>query len=605
MPALWLMLGLVAITLAIYAQVWQYDFVTWDDPQYVSENPWVRGGLDWRGFRWAFTVGEAGLWIPLTWLSFMLDIQLFGQGAGGHHLTNVLLHVANSLLLFALLQRMTGGLWKSAFVAALFAVHPLHVESVAWVTERKDVLSTFFGLLSLWAWIAYVRRPRASAYVWAVAFFGLGLMAKPMLVTLPLLLLLLDYWPLGRASTGTPSPGPETPVGVRARAAVAARLLREKIPFLAIALASSVVTIFAQRHAGAVSGLEALSLGSRIANALVSYVAYIFQMLWPVRLAALYPYHEVPAAWVLGSAALLLGVSAWAILRARASPYLPVGWFWFLGSLLPVIGLVQVGTQARADRFTYVPLIGLFIIAAWGIPDLLGRWRHRKPAMFVASVLVIAACIWIARAQVGTWKDSLTFWQHTVAVTSENARARGNLGSVLAGLGRDEEAITQYEEALRISPGLADVQNNYANSLVGQGRSEEAIAHYTEALRLDPDYVTAYNGLGSVLDDLGRFDEAIVHYESALRIEPGSALIHNNLAATLAKGGRLDEALDHVLAALAAEPDDVDYHYNAAIILEQLGRGSEAVSHLETVLTLEPGHTQARQLLDELRTRMP
>jgi len=596
--ALWLTLGLIAITLAVYSPVWRYGFVTWDDPQYVSQNPWVQGGFGWPAFRWAFTIGQAGLWIPLTWLSYMLDIQLYGQGAGGHHFTNLLLHIANTLLLFALLRRMTGALGRSALVAALFAVHPLHVESVAWVTERKDVLSTFFGLLALWAWVDYVRLPRRGPYLWALALFALGLMAKPMLVTLPFLLLLLDVWPLRRASAGAPSrPSPDRS-GVRARSAVVWHLLSEKTPFMAIALASSIVTYVAQRHAGAVSGLEAISLDSRLANALVSYVAYIFQMLWPARLAGLYPYKDLPAVWVLGSAALLVGISGWFLQRARRSPWLPVGWFWFLGSLLPVIGLVQVGVQARADRFTYIPLIGLFIVIAWGVPDLLARMRHRDSAMLAASGLVIAACMAIARTQVRTWKDSLTFWQHTVDVTSENARARGNLGSVLAGLGRDEEAIAQYEEALRISPGLADVHNNFANTLAEQGRSEEAIAHYTEALRLKPDYVSAHNGIGSVLDDQGRFDEAIGHYVSALRNEPGSAMIHNNLAATLAKQGRLEEALDHVLAAVSAEPGDADFHYNAAIILERLGRESEAVPHLETVLELDPGNAEARQLLN-------
>jgi Flp pilus assembly protein TadD len=598
--ALWISVGLIAAVLIVYTRVRQFGFVTWDDPQYVSENPHVLGGLGWQSIRWAFTKTDAGLWLPLTWLSFMLDVEVWGPGAGGHHVTNVVLHVANTLLLFGLLQRTTGALGRSAFVAALFAVHPLHVESVAWVTERKDVLSTFCGVLTLWAYVGYVKRPTVMRYVAVVAAFALGLMAKPMVVTLPFLLLLMDVWPLGRLRLTEPTRRSVT-AAVWGQRSVLMRLLREKIPLLVIALLSSVVTYVAQKGAGAVSVLEALPLDDRIRNALVSYVAYIAKMLWPSNLAGLYPYHPLSPAWVFGSAVLLVGITASVLLAATRYPYLLVGWFWYLGTLLPVIGLVQVGTQARADRFTYIPLIGLFIVIAWGASDLAARWPRRPAVLKTAAFVVVTACAVTARAQVGYWRDSLTFWQHTVDVTTDNARAHGNLGLVLADLGRASEAITHYTEAIRISPELADVHSNLGNALAGQGRTEDAVAHYREALRIDPNQLTAHNGLGSALDDQGRYAEAITHYRDALRIDPRSAMIHNNLGAALVNQEKLEEAVSHLIEAARLAPDDADFHYNAAAVLERLGRFAEAGRHLEDALRQRPSHAEARRLLEQLR----
>lgn len=599
--ALWVSLGLIAAIVIVYARVHRFDFVTWDDPQYVSENPNVLGGLGWQSIRWAFTTTYSGLWLPLTWLSFMFDADVWGPGAGGYHVTNVVLHVANTLLLFGLLQRTTGAVGRSAFVAALFGLHPLHVESVAWVTERKDVLSTFFAFLTLWAYVGYVQRPTVLRYMGVVTAFSLGLMAKPMLVTLPFLLLLMDVWPLARLQLSAPSERQSVTGVVLAQRYVLMRLLGEKIPLLLMALLSSVVTYVAQKGAGAVSVLQALPLGDRIQNALVSYVAYIATMLWPSHLAGLYPYHPVPLAWALGSAVLLIGLTMSVLLAAKRYPYLPMGWFWYLGALLPVIGLIQVGIQARADRFTYIPLIGLFVIVAWGASDLVARWPRQRAVLTTAAFVVLAACTATARAQVGVWKDSLTFWQHTVDVTTDNGRAHGNLGLALANLGRSNDAIAHYTEAIRISPELADVHTNLANALAGQRKTADAIVHYREALRIDSSQLTAHNGLASALDDQGQFDEAIAHYRDALRIDPRSAMIHNNLAATLLNQGKPEEAVSHLIEASTLAPDEADFHYNAAVVLDRLGRFAEAVHQLEDALRQRPTHAKARQLLEQLR----
>ena len=597
-PALWMSVAMIVACVAVYTPVWQYDFVAWDDPMYGGATH-VMNGLRPESIRWAFTVSEAGLWIPVTFLSLMLDVAVFGPGAGGHHLVNLLLHIANTLLLFGLLRRMTGSLGRSAFVAALFALHPLHVESVAWVTERKDVLSAFFGFLMLWAYLAYVRRPEPLRYVWVVLLFAVALMAKPMVVTFPFALLLLDIWPLRRVELGAES---ERNFGWGAlwdQHAVLWRLIREKIPLFAVTILSSVITVFAQVQEGAVSALEAKPLGTRIENALVSYAAYIGKALWPSKLSGLYPYHEPAAPLVIVSAALVIAITVWALRESRR-PYLAVGWLWFLGTLVPVIGLVQVGIQARADRFTYIPLIGLSIMAAWGIAELAARWRREGVALAGASMLVLTALAVVSWAQVRHWKDSLTFWQHNVDVTFENGRAHGNLGLVLSEQGRDDEAIAQYREAIRILPELGDVHNNLANLLSKRRQSEEAIAHYLEAIKYEPDNIEAHNGIGSLLDDLGRYEEAVGHYREALRLEPTSARVHNNLAVSLLNLGRNDEAVAELLEATRLAPEEVDFQLNAAVILEQLGRGAEARPHLEAVLRLDPGKVEARRQLDAL-----
>jgi tetratricopeptide (TPR) repeat protein len=574
-----LSLGLIAINLVVYVPVRHHEFINFDDPQYVVENRLVREGLTWAGVAWAFTTGYAGNWHPLTWLSHMLDVQLFGLDAGAHHLTSVLLHVANTLLLFGLLYRMTGALLRSAFVAALFAVHPLHVESVAWVAERKDVLSTLFFMLTLHAYAAYTRRRRPAGYALVLGLFALGLMAKPMLVTVPFVLLLLDYWPLARA-----------------RSATRRGLVLEKLPLIALAVASSVVTLVVQQRGGAVKGLDVLPLGRRLANAVVAYAAYLGKTVWPAHLAAIYPYPaSLPWGWVAGATFGIIGVSVLALRAARRYPYLPVGWLWYLGTLVPVIGLVQVGGQPTADRYTYIPLVGVFILAAWGTADLVARRPQWRLAVAAAAGMLVVGCAAVARRQVQYWRGSIALWEHAISVTRENYRAENNLGLLLSREGRPAEAIPHFVEALRIKPDFAEAHNNLGFALADQGRTREAIAHYTEAVRLIPAYVEAHNNLGVALSGEGRNDEAIREFQEALRLDPALAVSHNNLGAALAKQGRLEEAVRHFSEALRLDPDYADARRNLALAhnglgaaLADQGRLEEAIAQYSEAVRLGP-----------------
>ena len=594
--ARWVCLALIAANLIVYASVGHHDFVNYDDGDYVSENPLVARGLTWHGVSWAFTTGYSSNWHPLTWLSHMLDVQLFGLNPGPHHLTNLLFHIANTLLLFGLLHRMTGALGRSAFVAGLFAVHPLHVESVAWVAERKDVLSTLFGMLTLWSYVGYVRQPRLGRYLVVLLLFALGLMAKPMLVTLPFVLLLLDFWPLGRVALGPIAAGRWAPS--RDQWATAVHLVWEKLPLLALTVASSIVTFVVQRRGGSVMGLDAIPLNLRAANALVSYVAYIGEMLWPARLAVFYPYaRSLPGWWVAGAFLGLIGVSVAVIWAGLRHPYLPVGWFWYLGTLVPVIGLVQVGSQPMADRYTYVPLIGLFILVAWGVPDLLVRWPLRSIAVPAAAGLVISGCAITAWAQLQYWESGTALWAHALEVTTGNYLAHNNLGNALARQGRFDEAIVQFSEALRIKPDYSFAHNNLGNALARQGRVSEAIEHYSEALRIEPGYAEAHNNLGIVLADQGKLDEAIAHYSEALRTKPDYADAHNNLGIALVKHGREDEGIHEFSEALRIKPDYAEAHNNLGRILANQGRVSEAISQYSEALRIKPDYAVAHNNL--------
>ncbi len=474
-----LALVLTLVTLAVYWQVQGHAFVTFDDYQYVVENPHVRHGLTLHGVVWAFTTGYASNWHPLTWLSHMLDCTLYGLNPKGHHFNNLLLHVANALLLFWVLRRMTAALWRSAFVAALFALHPLHVESVAWVAERKDLLSTLFWMMTMGAYVLYVERPGVGRYLSTLLLFALGLMAKPMLVTLPFVLLLLDYWPLGRRH--------QSPLW----------LIREKLPFLAFTTISSLITFSVQKNWGSV--IFILPLKDRIANTLVSYVTYIGKMIWPANLACLYPHplDTLPTWQVVGSLLLLLSISI-LVVRARGRrPYLPVGWFWYLGTLVPVIGLVQVGPQAMADRYTYVPLIGLFLMIAWTAAET-GYKRSALRISLCAGILIpfLAVGSWL---QVRSWRTSLTLFEHALAVTRDNLIAHNNLGNIFARQGRFKEARYHLSEALRLNPDHAASHNNLGGVLMQQGQFQEAIAHLSKAVQIDPEMQAAHYNLGIAL----------------------------------------------------------------------------------------------------------
>ena len=560
-------IGLVAVTWAVFGQTLAHDFVNFDDHVYVYENPLVVRGLSTEGIIAAFTHTHALNWHPLTTLSHMLDCQLYGLKAGGHHLTNVILHTISVLLLFVVLTRMTGWLWQSGFVAALFAIHPLHVESVAWIAERKDVLSGLFFMLTLAAYARYAQAPSTPRYLLVALFFACGLMSKPMLVTLPFVLLLLDYWPLGRLESQ------KSQVGGRLR-----RLITEKVPMFSLSICSCIVTLFTQRQGP--NAIDQLPFLWRLNNTFVSYITYIRQMLWPMRLAVFYPHpnDRLPVLEVTAAIAFLVGVSLLVIYLRRTKPYLVTGWFWYLGMLVPVIGLVQVGEQAHADRYTYLPQIGLYIMIVWIVGDLLLKSTSRvgRALVGVAAAIIIVSLSERARGQTSYWKDSETLWRHTLAVTSDNDVAHNNLGFLFLRSGQLDNAISEFQAALDIrsrstqthySLGAALIQNNIGNAFARKQLWDKAINHLQEAARLRPDYADAYFNLGSVFFQLGRIDQAIAQWRKALAIRPTDEQAHRNIASALRKKGNVKEAIAEYEQALNITPEDTVALNNLAWIL--------------------------------------
>jgi len=605
---------LALATLLVFAPVASNEFVNYDDPDYVSANPRVQSGLSLANVAWAFTTGHASNWHPLTWLSHMLDRQVFGARPGPQHLVNVAFHIANALLLFLLLRRLTGAHWPSAAVAALFALHPLHVESVAWISERKDVLSAFFFLLTLGAYARYAQplasgmrqggnarppastlgpRPSTGFYALALVLFALGLMCKPMLVTLPFLLLLLDFWPLRRFSLFSrvehPTPSSRTSAPVL-------RLLLEKVPFVVLSLASCVVTFVAQEKGGAVSTI--LPLRERVANALVSYARYLAKTFCPTDLSVLYPH---PGHWPLWqvalSASILMAISAVALWQFRARPWLAVGWFWFLGALVPVIGLVQVGIQSMADRYTYLPLIGLFIVLVWGLADALPAGPGRPRALAAAAALSLVACAALTLRQLGFWHDSETLFRRAVQVTPNNYLAYNNLGHYLSGKGKTAEAMANYTRALEINPLYDEALNNIGYALAGQRRFPEAIGFYERALRVRPTQVEVHNNLGNALSEMGRLTEAVEQYLIALKENPEHVDAHNNLGIALAMQGKLDEAIPHFRAAIRFKPGYASAHSNLGNALAVQHKLDEAIREYQISLDLNPRDPQAHNNL--------
>jgi tetratricopeptide (TPR) repeat protein len=583
---------LIAITVLTYAPIRHYGFVNYDDSQYVYENPDVLGGLSWNSVRWAFTTGREANWHPLTWLSHMLDVQLFGLNAGPHHLTNLFFHLASTLLLFWALLRMTAAPVRSCVVAALFAVHPLRVESVAWVAERKDVLSTLFWMLTLCAYVLYVQHPRWSRYLAVVTVFALGLMAKPMLVTLPFVLLLLDFWPLGRVSFQTRSNLP--------------KLIGEKVPLLILAAMSSVVTVIVQQSGGAMAGLTAVPVSYRIANAFITYFTYMRRMVWPTGLAVLYPLEKaVTDGWLLAAFALI-ALSILSIWAAQRRPYILVGWFWYVGTLVPVIGLIQVGRQASADRYTYVPLIGLFLIVVFGLTDALASSRSRSLALATAGGLAIAACMWVTRVQLAYWERSRALWERTLNVTTENALAHFNLGAAVENEGKIDEAIHHYSEALRIEREYADAHYNLANALMKTGKTEkaeEARSHLDEALRIKPNFAEAHNALGTYYLIQGKMDEAITQISAAVRLKPDYAVAYNNLGTAFGSRGQIEEAISQYTEAVRLDPGYADAHTNLGVLLARQGKKDDAVAHLREALRLNPENRTAQAGLVNLTSK--
>jgi Flp pilus assembly protein TadD len=598
---------LAVATVIVYAPVGSSEFVSVDDPGYVTRNPNVWHGLTWDGARWAFAKGHMGHWHPVTWLSHMLDCQLFGLNAGAHHLMNLALHVANTLLLFSVLRRLTGALWRSALVAALFALHPLHVESVAWVAERKDVLSTFFWLTTIWAYTRYAEKPRWPWYLLAIALFGVGLMAKSMLVTLPFVLLLLDYWPLKRMQLGAArclDTEKSDDRGSRMVPKTVAFLLAEKVPFLALAVVSSVMALWVSHLENAIVSLVNAPVSERIGRALVSYVGYIIETFWPVGLAFAFNPEPMPlSAWqIVGAGLVLLGVSVLIVRAARRQPGFLVGWSWYLGTLVPVIGIVAVGDQNMNDRYTYIPLIGLFIMFAWGAAALVARWPRSKNIVVAAVALALVTSMIFTRRQVGFWKNSVTLFERTVAVSPNNYLAHNHLATNLDERGRTDDAIAHYREALRLKPDFVWARNNLGIVLARMGKTDEAIIEYLTALQFDPDYEVVHFNLANALVALGKLDQAASHYTTALQTKPTFTEAHISLGNILRVQGKSDDAVGHYRSALRLTPDEPSTLNHLAWILAtdndaQRRNGAEAVQLAERACAL----TDEKQLLP-LRT---
>ena len=535
---------LALITLVAYLPVVHDSFLDYDDGIYVTNNRIVQNGLTWVGIQWAFTTLRATYWHPLTWLSHMMDCELFGLNAGAQHYVNVLFHTANAVLLLLLLFRLTGTLWPSALVAALFAWHPLHVESVAWISERKDVLSTFFGLLTLLAYTRYAKENHRGSFWLALIFFTLGLMAKPMLVTLPFVMLLLDYWPLRRIPN------------FELRISNVLRLVLEKWPFFLLAAISCVATFMAQR-AEAVLSLELYPLDLRLGNAPLSYALYLGKAVWPARLAVIYPLQSQLSWAEVTMAVVFLVVITWLVWNLRRPyPYLLVGWLWFLGTLVPVIGLVQVGWHAMADRYTYVPLIGIFLAITFLCRDWAVRLRLRPVASVAAGSLILTGCLLATEHQLSYWKNDETLFSHAIAVTKNNYVAHDNLGAALARQGRQAEALVNYQEAIRVNPYWADTHTDLGRLLDDRGKPEEALAEYRKAVQLDPNLPLAHDNTGRVLAELGRFDEAMSQFKEAARLDPTYSWAHWEMGMALLKQGRDAEAIDRFREALRLDPNN-------------------------------------------------
>ena len=600
----WIGLALIVLTLAVYWPVTHADFLVYDDPTYVTDNIHVQRGLTSESVAWAFGRSHHSNWHPLTWLSLMLDAEWFGLDAGAFHRTNLLFHAANALLLFWVLRRMTGTVWRSALVAALFAWHPLHVESVAWVTERKDVLSTFFGLLTLWAYLRHVERGGKRFYFLALLCFALGLMAKSMLVTWPCVLLLLDFWPLRRmrfgAMNAVGNSSVENPFGTSSFV----RLLREKIPFFVLAFLAGLATFAAQQEGGSIATGDALPLASRVANALVAYIEYLRKIVWPNDLAVFYPHPGVWPLWQVVLASLfLIGVSVWVIRQWSRRPYLLVGWLWYLGTLVPVIGLVQIGKQSLADRYTYVPLMGVYVMATWGLAELWTSWRLPKFAGAAVAGGALAGCLAVTAAQVKHWASTESLFKHALRVTRNNPVAHHCLGCALARQEKFEEATFQFNEALRIHPRYPEAHCNLGIILVKDGKIAEAKTHYEEALRWRANYSDAWYNLGNILVKEGKLDEAREHFVKALEFKPELADAHNNLGFVLAAQRKTPEAIEHYQAALRLRPDFADAHNNLAVALESLGKNDEATTHLAAAVKLNPAQSDARSNLGLMLAR--
>ncbi len=624
-------LALAILTVTTFWSLKDYGFITFDDNTYVYENAYVQSGLNANSIGQAFSsdelVEKSGNWHPVTWLSLMLDYSMFGLNPSGYHLTNLLFHVMNTLLLFLILRRMTKSLWQSAFVACLFAIHPLHVESVAWIAARKDVLSTFFWMLTMGAYSYYIEQPGFRKYFFVILFFVLGLMAKPMLVTLPFVLLLLDYWPLQRfqeikpdhkiptevfASVTSDKQKKKSKINKALKETLEVKkpadpgykwsfiypLLWEKVPLFALAILSSIVTYIAQQKGGAVQSFEALPLIVRIGNAFVSYIAYMGKTIWPNTLAVLYPHPERLIPWqVLGSVFLLIVITLLVIWRAKRSPYLATGWLWYIGTLVPVIGIVQVGSQAMADRYTYIPMIGLFIMLAWGVPDLLKKWKHRKEILLASSALIILCLSIITWSQVGYWQNNITLYNQTLKITDNNWLIYICRGYAHANLGNYRQAIEDFSRVIEIKPNERTTYFNRGTAHFSLGNYRQAIEDFNRAVEIKPDYQKAYNNRGLAHAHLGNYRQAIEDFSRAIEIKPDypDPEVYLSRGSAHANLGNYRQAIEDFNRAIEIKPDYTQAYLNRFMAYAQFGNNNLAVNDLKTAALL--GDERAKNLL--------
>jgi len=588
-----LCLLLVVATLALYNPVNRHPFVNYDDDRYITENPHVHNGLTWRTITWAFTATEQGNWHPLTWLSHALDYQLFHQNPAGHHLTSLLIHAANAVLLFLFLMYATRRLGPSLFVAALFALHPINVESVAWVAERKNVLCTFFFFATLIAYCWYARQPDWRRYLVFAGLFVLGLMSKPMVITLPFVLLLLDYWPLGRIRGGHAD----------ATAAPLSKLVVEKLPLIALSAASAVITMQAQRAGGAMRSTAQFSLAVRLENAVMAYAMYLWKMIWPSHLSPIYPHPgDSLAGWQVGTSALVLLAVTAVALKFRARRYLLTGWLWFLGTLVPVIGLVQVGDQAMADRYAYIPLVGIFIMIAWRIADLADSKQIGLVVRVIPAACVLLALSFATNRQLGYWSSNYDLWTHAVAVTGRNFIAQDNLGGALLWLGKTDEAYLHFQAAAEINPLDPMSRSNLGAYLQEHGHMAEAIEKYNRVITLtsDPGLLAAtYANLGASYRKLGEDEKARTSYDQALQLNPNQYNVYLGLGELLEKQSRLDDAISNYSKAVELRPTDTGFLLLGRA-LERTGRRSEALAAYQAALKLSPEMPEAQHAVDAL-----
>jgi protein O-mannosyl-transferase len=589
--------------LAVYYQIKNFEFIYYDDPKYVRDNPMVKLGITLDSIRWAFSsIGYASNWHPITWLSHMLDVEFYGLNSGMHHLTNVIFHIADTLLLFFLFYRLTGEKWKCAAVAALFALHPLHVESVAWIAERKDVLSTFFWILTIWSYVWYVERRGMRRYLIVMILFVLGLMAKPMLVTLPFTLLLLDFWPINRQELARPDGdvSPQSTMNIMAGIhwTGVGSLIWEKMPLLILASISSIITYVAQSRGGALSSLDILPISSRIANVAIAYCTYLWRMIWPFNLAVFYPYPRMfNPLIVVGSLFLLVLATLLTFKYTKRFPFLIMGWLWYLGTLVPVIGIVQVGYQSMADRYTYIPFMGIFVTLVWGISSLFRQWRIGRYVLAVSFIAIIPVLMWVTWVQAGYWKDSTTLFSHALDVTRDNYLAHTNLSAALLEKGDIRGTIYHSSEALRIKPDYVPAHCNLGLGLMNQGKYQEAIEHFRQSIQINPYYINAYYGLGGSLYKLGKLDEAITQFQEVLRLDPQHAGAQKGLELAFMKQTKIDGAIAQMKEALKVDPKSAVLNYRLAELYMIKGNTKDAIDRYEKSLLSNPDLIQALNTL--------